>query len=84
MRQKGIAAKMTDLTFPFMTRAVFDTLILVVVILGLGLAVVRLYRDFTRPLPPPRPPLYRPAESENGTMSDGEAPTQHPESKQNT
>lgn len=49
---------MNELPFPFMTRAVFDTLILVVVIIGLALAAVRLYRDFTRPLPddPPRDP----------------------------
>lgn len=74
---------MTDLTFPFMTREVFDTLILAVVIIGVGLAVVRLYRDFTRPLPP-RPPSYRPAETENRTLSDGEEPTQHPQSNQQT
>ncbi|MBI1260075.1 MAG: hypothetical protein GC204_21615 [Chloroflexi bacterium] len=29
----------------------FDTLVIVIIILGLALAVVRLYRDFTRPLP---------------------------------
>jgi hypothetical protein len=36
----------------FMTREVFDTLIIGVIIIGTALAVVRLYRDFTRPLPP--------------------------------
>jgi hypothetical protein len=36
----------------FLTREVFDTLIIVVIIIGLGLAVTRLYADFTRPLPP--------------------------------
>jgi hypothetical protein len=35
-----------------LTREFFDTLIVVVIILGLALAVVRLYADFTRPLPP--------------------------------
>jgi cytochrome c oxidase assembly protein Cox11 len=33
---------------------VFDTLIIVVILIGLALAAVRLYRDFTRPLPPER------------------------------
>lgn len=37
----------------FLTREFFDTLILALVIIGGALAVVRLYRDFTRPLPPP-------------------------------
>jgi hypothetical protein len=36
----------------FMTREVFDTLIISVIIIGSALAAVRLYRDFTRPLPP--------------------------------
>lgn len=35
-----------------LTREVFDTLIWLTIILGSALAVVRLYRDFTRPLPP--------------------------------
>ncbi len=35
----------------FMTREVFDTLIILVIILGLPLAIVRIYRDLTRPLP---------------------------------
>lgn len=38
-----------------LTPEFFDTLIIVVIILGLALAAVRLYRDFTRPLPPPKP-----------------------------
>ena len=29
----------------------FDTLVIVIIIIGLALAVVRLYRDFSRPLP---------------------------------
>jgi hypothetical protein len=33
----------------------FNMLIVVVIIIGLALAVVRLYADFTRPLPPERP-----------------------------
>ncbi len=36
----------------FMTRGVFDTLIIAVILIGGALAFIRLYRDFTRPLPP--------------------------------
>lgn len=42
----------------FLTRQFFDTLILIVIIIGLALAAVRIYRDFTRPLP--GDPGYRP------------------------
>jgi hypothetical protein len=35
----------------FLTREVFDALIIGVIIVGVVLASVRLYRDFTRPLP---------------------------------
>ena len=35
----------------FMTRQVFDTLIIGTIIVGGALAAVRLYRDLTRPLP---------------------------------
>jgi len=35
-----------------LTPEFFDTLIVVVMIIGIALAAVRLYRDFTRPLPP--------------------------------
>lgn len=35
----------------FLTPEIFDTLIIIVILMGLALAVVRLYRDFTRPLP---------------------------------
>lgn len=38
-----------------LTPQFFDTLIIVVIILGLAFATVRLYRDFTRPLPPADP-----------------------------
>lgn len=38
----------------FLTREVFDMLIIAVIIIGSALAVVRLYTDFTRPLPPHR------------------------------
>jgi hypothetical protein len=38
-----------------LTPEFFDTLILVILIVGLALSGVRLYRDFTRPLPPARP-----------------------------
>ncbi len=36
----------------WLTPEFFDTLIIVVIIVGGAFAVVRLYRDFTRPLPP--------------------------------
>ena len=36
----------------FLTRAIFDQLIVVVIIVGAALAIVRLYADMTRPLPP--------------------------------
>lgn len=36
----------------FMTREVFDALIIAVIVIGVAWAAVRLYRDFTRPLPP--------------------------------
>lgn len=35
-----------------MTRELFDTLIIIVIVIGLALAALRLYQDFTRPLPP--------------------------------
>lgn len=37
-----------------LTPAFFDTLVIVVTVIGLALAVVRLYSDFTRPLPSER------------------------------
>jgi len=40
--------------FEFLTPQVFDLLIIAVIIIGLALAAVRLYADFTRPLPPSR------------------------------
>ncbi|HEX2621376.1 MAG TPA: hypothetical protein VHL11_14555 [Phototrophicaceae bacterium] len=43
----------------FLTRQFFDTLIIIIVIIGLALTFVRLYRDFTRPMP--GDPHYRPA-----------------------
>jgi cytochrome c oxidase assembly protein Cox11 len=42
------------------SREFFDTLIIVVVIIGLAFAALRLYRDFTRPLPPE----FRPGEDD--------------------
>ena len=44
----------------------FDTLVIVVIIIGLALAVVRLYADFTRPLPTESTPL-----AETGGNTDG-------------
>ncbi len=35
-----------------LTPEFFSTLVIVVIIIGLAFAVVRLYIDFTRPLPP--------------------------------
>jgi hypothetical protein len=43
-----------------LTPEFFDTLIIAVIIVGLALAAVVLYRDFTRPLPPERPPRMPP------------------------
>ncbi|MBK8020336.1 MAG: hypothetical protein IPK19_02650 [Chloroflexi bacterium] len=41
--------------FRSLTPEFFDTLVIVVIILGLAFAAVRLYADFTRPLPEDRP-----------------------------
>lgn len=35
-----------------LTPAFFDTLIVVIMVIGIALATVRLYKDFTRPMPP--------------------------------
>ncbi len=40
-----------------LTPEFFDTLIVVIMVVGVALAIVRLYRDFTRPLPPENPSL---------------------------
>lgn len=40
----------------FLTREVFDALVIAVIMIGLALAAVRLYADFTRPLPDDDPP----------------------------
>ncbi len=50
----------------FMTREVFDTLIIIAIMLGLALATVRLYKDFTRPLP--GDPDYRPRWADDDTQ----------------
>lgn len=36
----------------FLTPEVFDALVIAVIVIGGAMAAVRLYRDFTRPLPP--------------------------------
>lgn len=54
----GEAVNLNSLTPEF-----FDTLIVVVIILGIALAVVRLYADFTRPLPPDDDEDTRPNEA---------------------
>ena len=48
----------------FLTREFFDTIIVIVIIIGLILAAIRLRQDLTRPLPPqpdddtqPNPPV---------------------------
>ena len=43
----------------FMTRGVFDTLIILCIIVGLILAARRLYVDFTRPMPGERNPGWQ-------------------------
>ncbi len=35
----------------FMTRDIFDMIIIIIILIGLVLAARRLYTDFTRPLP---------------------------------
>jgi hypothetical protein len=44
----------------FLTPEVFDALVFAAIIIGGTLAAIRLYRDFTRPLPPPRPQINDP------------------------
>lgn len=51
MIQQFIYQTQTQRPLEFMTRDVFDALIIAVIIIGGALAAVRLYRDFTRPLP---------------------------------
>lgn len=46
-----------------LTPELFDALIIVVILIGLAMAAVRLYADFTRPLPP-EPPPYPPYDEE--------------------
>ncbi len=60
----------------FLTREFFDTLIIVIVVIGTALAAVRIYRDFTRPLPPPRPfPPAPPAEVSAAESAEDPTPT---------
>ena len=49
-----------------LTPELFDTLIIVVILIGLAMAAVRLYADFTRPLPP-EPPYRPPYDEEQAT-----------------
>lgn len=57
----------------FLTREVFDTLIVAVILIGAALAVVRLYRDFTRPLTgrPLQPPADVTESQPNQPMKKG-------------
>jgi len=57
----------------FMTREVFDTLIITVVIIGLVLAARRLHADFTRPLPDNRPDWSDEDTAEHQTVVDRDA-----------
>jgi hypothetical protein len=50
-QEKTMAEFLRSLTPEF-----FDTLVIIVIIIGLALAGVRLYSDFTRKLPSERPP----------------------------
>jgi hypothetical protein len=59
----------------FLTREFFDTLIIVIVIIGTGLAAVRVYRDFTRPLPTLPPDDFTPPAVVNDNMVSSEDPT---------
>jgi hypothetical protein len=60
-----------------LTPTFFSALVVAVIIIGLALAAVRLYADFSRPLPPERPP-YPPVErpdmaQNNRAQQDGSA-----------
>ncbi len=57
--------------FEFMTREVWDTLILAVILIGGALAAVRFYRDMTRPLPEQRSQI----EHGQGTANDIDSDT---------
>ncbi|MDX2163084.1 MAG: hypothetical protein SF162_17340 [bacterium] len=63
-----------------LTPQLFDTLIIVVIVIGLALAVVRLIRDFTRPMPPdvtPAPAERGYAASSPRTADEHTSPTPH-------
>lgn len=52
----------------FLTREVFDTVIVLVIMIGSALAIVRFYRDMIRPLP--GDPRYRRPLPENLPKTD--------------
>jgi hypothetical protein len=52
----------------FLTREFFDTLIIIVIIIGLAWAAVRLYADLTRPLPPTDEDDTQPNESRSDEL----------------
>lgn len=60
----------------FLTRDIFDALVIVVIVIGLALAAIRFYRDVTRPIPGDA--NYRPRWSNDDTQPrppvDSEAP----------
>jgi hypothetical protein len=65
--------KMMDIWKSF-TPQFFDTLVIVVIIIGLALAVVRLYADFTRKLPPESNTMAETGGNTDG-VSDDTQPT---------
>ena len=63
----GVA--MTDIWKNF-TPQFFDTLVIVVIIIGVALAIVRLYADFSRPLPPEPRTWVETGENTDGVSDD--------------
>ena len=74
--RQGRRFSLVEMVMSFMTRGVFDTLIIAIIIIGGALAVVRLYKDLTRPLPGerPQPPVYEDDTQPHQAISDDELP----------
>lgn len=60
-----------------LTREFFDALIIAVILIGLALAVVRLYADFSRPLPDDDEPDW----AKDDTQPNGPRPESQTESQ---
>ena len=58
----------------FLTPQLFDLLVIIVIIIGLALAGVRLYDDFTRPLPPAHPPVDEETQPHQAVHDDDRQP----------